>query len=149
MLLGLIIGLGSGLFVSGLLMSILVYSTTKEVSYHKAEPIPEQVKVLESMPNKEQPTEVKIETEAEDESANETNEQFEIQKQPVEITIPSYFTAAQIARLLEKEGIIEDSEDLIEYIISKHKTRSLQHGTKIFTSDSSNEEVLQILLSKN
>ena len=85
----------------------------------------------------------------EDESANETNEQFEIQKQPVEITIPSYFTAAQIARLLEKEGIIEDSEDLIEYIISKHKTRSLQHGTKIFTSDSSNEEVLQILLSKN
>lgn len=149
MVLGLIIGFGSGLFVSGLLISILVYSTTKEISYTKEEPISDQAKVLTNR-NYEEEQNVLEEIDKQEPLVEEKfEEELEFEKQLVEITIPSYFNATQIADLLEKEGIVEDSESLLEYIIAKHKTRNLHHGKKTFVLDSSNEEALEILLTRN
>ncbi|MGL4345394.1 MAG: hypothetical protein ACRCTE_09360 [Cellulosilyticaceae bacterium] len=67
----------------------------------------------------------------------------------VAVTIPPYLGSEEITELLKQYGVIEDSGAFNEYLKSKKKTRSLQHGTMYFPRQGQYSEILDILLRVN
>ncbi len=74
----------------------------------------------------------------------------EVEELPIymTVTIPTGYSATQIADFLAKEGVVDDSENFHSYIKSKDKTTRLLTGTKIFVMGSTYEDVLNVLLTK-
>ncbi len=65
-----------------------------------------------------------------------------------EIYIPRGFNSEQIANLLEKEGIIESSEEFNELATNLVITRKFQHGLKTIPTHSTLNEIMLILTEK-
>ena len=63
----------------------------------------------------------------------------------IEVNIPSKSMATDIAKILEKAGVIEDSKAFVDFIKEKKKTTKLKSGKIIFTKNSSYDEILEIL----
>lgn len=63
----------------------------------------------------------------------------------IEVSIPSKSMATDIAKILEKAGVIEDSKAFVDFIKEKKKTTKLKSGKIIFTKNSSYDEILEIL----
>lgn len=165
MLVGAVIGFGSGLFISGITISILFYtlgSTIKSgelpvsinqqysvTTFEKTDANVQDARDIDNIDNI--PNTDTVDNIAEVEVIDTTlNIKKELeQTQAVEIKIPSNSTATKITELLEEKGVVEDSQDLLAYIKSKNKTRDIISGTKIFPLNSDLEKILEILLARN
>lgn len=168
MLIGAVIGFGSGLFISGITISILFYTLGSTI---KNEELPvsinqqysvttfektdanvqgardiDNIDNIDNIPNIDTVDNI-AEVEVIDTTSN-IKKELE-QTQAVEIKIPSNSTATKITELLEEKGVVEDSQDLLAYIKSKNKTRDIISGTKIFPLNSDLEKILEILLARH
>lgn len=146
MLISGIIGLGAGLFISGVVLSILLYSANKT-------PPPKQIETEQTSQNQQAKQEQqanaassKVEIIAKKPKvANIEPEKTNLEPETIEIEISPVATAREIGVLLEEKGVVSDSDEFITYIISQNASRTLLHGTKIFALNSDNETALKIL----
>lgn len=144
MLISGLIGFGTGLFVSGVILSILLYKTnavqpdnhisTEQIKKDDLEELPVIPVIMEQTSRKSEPNIISTESGI-----------TKIEPETVEIIIDRRATALQIASLLEEKGVVSDSDALLAYIVSQGASRKLQHGSKIFTLGSDNETTLKVL----
>lgn len=94
--------------------------------------------------NNENPLDNKISTEnqSEIERTDEIIEEITLSEE-VNITIPSGFSSYDIAELLYKHGIIENTYDFNSYIIINKYDRKLQPGKYIFKKGSNYDEIIK------
>lgn len=154
-----LIGVGFGLFFSGIILSILLYTSNKTtpVAVDKPEQIGENISniVLEDNGQETQiDTSVKEKNEAIErpeqkiEEADEQIEEGETQKaevKTIELTIESAATAHDITRILIENKVISDYDEFIAHIVKHNAERSLAHGTMTFPLNSDIETVFKIL----
>ena len=147
MLISGIIGLGTGLFISGIVLSILVYTVNNKEPVNPENITEAQQGEIQSAKIIEQeqghtplePKETKIELE-------KTNLESEMTTaEAVTIAIGEAASAREIATILEKQGVVSDSSAFLTYIISQGASRRLQHGQKVFILNSENEDALKVL----
>lgn len=146
MLISGIIGLGAGLFISGVVLSILLYSANRtqpptqveidEISQGQQMKQEQQPKAASSQVNK-----IARKPKVADIDLQKTN----IEPETIKIEIGPVATAREIATLLEEKGVVSDSDEFITYIISQNSSRTLLHGTKTFALNSDNETALKVL----
>lgn len=136
-LIGWFIGLGSGLFLSGIILTFLFYKYNNEIG-----PIEDELTVISVEDDRklektsEKNNKKKIEQESKKEEDNET----------VIIDIDSNATAKDITKILLEHKVINNYDDFIAYIVSKDAERKLIHGKKEFPLNADNETVFKILM---
>lgn len=134
MLISWLVGVGFGLFFSGIILSILLYTSNKAESVQvEAE---EQTQTVEP----EEPEE----STDEDIEVDQDNAQ-EPDIATIELEIEPSATAKEITRMLVDHKVISDYDEFIAYIVSKDAERTLSHGKKIFPLESDVETVFKIL----
>lgn len=142
------IGLGFGLFFSGIILSVLLYTSNKtspglrqepnDISQDQNAETAKEVIVLEDKVKEEPAVEEVIlphETVEEDLKVPET----------ITLHIKSEATAHDITKLLVENGIISDYDGFIAYIVSMDAERSLSHGTITFPLNSDIKTIFKIL----
>ena len=130
-----LLGFGCGVTVTGIIgvfVSLKIETPKNEqvATYEKV------VKEAPSMMPLEEIAEVTSESLKEEQMVNETEKSLEPSAAVNEeetiaykvIDIPKSASAKEICELLEKEGVIEDSEAFLDYIRSKKKQRFLLYG---------------------
>ena len=135
------IGLGSGLFIAGIILSVLLYSSNKiepmpEVTHKQEEREPEEVKEQESIKNKKKTIQDK--TVVDPVETSEFSESIELEIGPAA-------TAREITMMLLDNGIISDYGEFIAYIVSQDAERVLSHGRMTFPLNSDIETIFKIL----
>ena len=137
------IGLGSGLFLSGIILAIIMYTSGK-INHTPANSVG-QVEVgnkeeVEEIEEIEEIKEIEVEVNPipEQEISTETEQTIELEIKPTS-------TAREITRLLVDNGVILDYDEFIAYIVLQDAERSLAHGTKTFPLNSDVETVFKIL----
>jgi len=166
MLISGMIGIGIGLFISGIILIILMYNGNNkdipsitnsehlnkgdikaESEVEKSKPedtiIASDVKETKGKEIKEQANEELVKEEIVTIAPEETN----IDLATIEIEISETATAGQIAKLLEKDGVIPNASEFLSYIISKDAERILIHGKKTFDKNSDYETALKVLMT--
>ena len=141
------IGLGSGLLISGIILSLLIYTS------NPTEPVPienqeqEELSVEPVEPISVVEEEIVIEKEELEEvlEEKESIEENEAAKEMIELEIGRTATAKDIARMLADNGVIPDYDEFMAYVVSKGATRSLYRGKNIFPLNSDVETVFKIL----
>lgn len=132
-----IIGLGSGIVVSGMIMTILSLVYVAELRAVENRYVVE----IQNQKQKHEETIIPIQ---EDEVAKKIIEEGGYKR----VDIPIHYGSIQIASLLEEEGIVDDGEAFNAFLVEQNKTKSLRTGVKYFPLGSDYEEILQILLGK-
>ena len=146
MLISGIIGLGAGLFISGVVLSTLLYSANKTQPPNQIEI--DQISQEKQVKQEKQPNAASFrvkKTAKKPKVANIDPKKTNIEPETIKIEIGPVATAREIAGLLEEKGVVSDSGEFLTYIISQNADRALLHGTKIFTLNSDNETALKIL----
>lgn len=69
-------------------------------------------------------------------------------KEVIKINIPKNLGASQICKILQENGVIDNSKQFKEYIVKEGKTTKLRSGDFFFTKDLEYDEVLDILTRK-
>lgn len=133
-----LIGLGSGLFISGIILIVLIYSSNRI----EAPPIAqeEELEIKQSQKSLET-NELTIEppqTEA-------IQEVEELEAKTVTIEIKETAGAREIARLLVANNIIQDYDEFMDYVLSTDAERSLAHGLKEFPLNADLQTIFEIL----
>ena len=64
-----------------------------------------------------------------------------------EVIIPSQVTASEICKILQQNGIVQNSDDFLAYIKEQKKQTMLKSGKYILPIEGSYEEILKQLLS--
>lgn len=152
-----LIGLGFGLFISGIILSILLYVSNKTIpvatnvneliqvenNHEEMQFLTIDEEVMEDIEEKfeEEPDEEIVEEEIKEEMPEDVIE--------VEIRIPYTANARQITSLLLEHHIITDYDEFLNYVISMGATRQLAHGTKKFPLNSDIETIFKILRPEN
>ncbi len=126
-----LIGIGTGLVISGIFLSILLYKSNG-------------LKVIDSVDSKTKITELPVPDSAVEE-VKSVNPLEPIKEETIVLEIDETATARDIAALLESKGVIANKQEFLTYIISKKAARSLMHGSKSFQLNSDYETVFQIL----
>ena len=147
------IGVGFGLFLSGIILSILMYMSNKK----EIKPIKNTEDI--HMPEREEQGDQELPESLETEEQNEVQEmqptqelaevENEINKETIELDIKNSATAKEITKMLVENGIISDYDEFIAYIVKMDAERSLSHGTKTFPLNSDVETVFKILRPYN
>lgn len=142
------IGLGTGLFLSGVILSIIMY-TSNRVSPTSENPIAEvelEIKDEQDGKNNHQAYNGEIEEIiADSKTEDKTNIQTMQEIETIELDIEPTSTAREITRLLVDNGVIADYDEFIKYIVLHDAERILSHGTKTFPLNSDIETVFKIL----
>lgn len=154
-----IIGVGIGLFISGIVLSFLTYNVTNinvpNITNHEqinTDDVMEKIKVTKSenttLSSETEEMEIKEPEEPKEleEKVNIKPEIINIDPQTIEVEINETATASQIAELLANEGVISDADEFLSYIVSKKAARTLIHGRKIFEINSDYETALEVLM---
>ncbi len=173
-------GIGSGIILSGILMLALILNTKEVYQYNTNNAIQlpsdnididkEQLISTEivnkqlSNETTDQQISTDIANELEDINTSDTqlNQSIESSEntlisqgedeatnEVIRIDIPNHFGAYQICKLLQEQGIIDNSDQFHQYIKDQGKTTKLRSGTFVFTKDLEYDEVLRILIRKN
>lgn len=149
------IGVGFGLFFSGIILSILLYTANKEEL--KSMENQEQVQKIDHDENKKsytpgetnhiKTTETieKVKKTEVAESIEDNHKTNNLNMETIELEIKSTATAREITQMLVDHDVISDYDEFIAYIISMDAERSLHHGKKVFPLNSDMETVFKIL----
>jgi len=155
MLISWFIGVGFGLFFSGIILSILIYTSNK-TDINETE---NQEQVIVNEDNKynketlsEEKTNPKITETVEikhiekiEEQTTSTENNNDVAVETIELEIKQSATAKEITKMLVENGVISDYDEFIAYIVSMDAERSLTHGKKTFPLHSDVETVFKIL----
>ena len=77
----------------------------------------------------------------------ENDTEFAKEEKVNEVIIPSQVTASEICKILQKNGIVQNSDDFLAYIKEQKKQTMLKSGKYILPIEGSYEEILKQLLS--
>ncbi|NLI89192.1 MAG: hypothetical protein GX366_02105 [Epulopiscium sp.] len=133
------IGLGSGLFVSGIILTLLFYTANNKIDPIEDESTEISFKNDSNIEKKIEKANNKVEQAVKKEEKEED-------KGTVVIDIDSKATAKDITRILLEHKVIDNYDDFIAYIVSKDAERKLIHGKKEFPLNADNETVFKILM---
>lgn len=137
-----IIGIGIGLIMAGIINVVIVHNPTNGDSFVKPDNSTETCAIPQKGAIED------IEEKGDDSSINEeniadnTNEETDY----YEIHIEKGMNSIQIAKLLEREGIIANSEEFISLANQQKVDKVLRYGFKKIPMNSSIEEILEILV---
>lgn len=137
-----IMGLGTGIVVSGMIMLGLALKLVMPVETARSEI---QAEVVSEPVVKEIPLTTSITTPADLVVVEEVSRE---DAGTIKVTIPNYYAADAIAALLAEKGVVEDEEAFLAYIKKEKKTRFLQHGVLFFPKNGQYSDVLDILLTR-
>ncbi len=167
-----LIGIGFGMFFSGIILSVLLYASNRT----KPLPIVEgqsTTQAQEANPDKDadlpkEEENVKLD-EIRDESKQDIKEDIKVVEEKVEkievikeekkkedpeikkesstikLNIKTNATGHEITQMLVDNGVISDYDGFIRLIVLKDAERSLAHGVKVFPLNSDIETVFKIL----
>lgn len=135
-----LIGLGSGLFISGILLSIILYSSNQKEPLAISEKMQVEEGEAAAPKSSEQPL-------ARDELIieEEPPKPQELAVQMVEVDIKPTAGAREIGRILLENNIIQDYDEFIAHVVAEDLERSLAHGLREFPLNADLETVFEIL----
>ncbi len=153
-----LIGIGCGLFFSGIILSILLYTVnktspipkeiSKETVENQNEVAPqgnEEEKIILSIEEKETMESENIKMPVEVIDKNEEPHGKKDKPQTIELNIQAAATAHDITKILVENNIISDYDGFIDHIVLHDAERSLAHGIITFPLNSDIETVFKIL----
>lgn len=154
-----LLGVGTGIVLSGMVMlgiALTLITPVDEVVTQNREQyqtelaldLANQTRIKTDAELKE-PLKIGGSEEKQDQGEKEDKPKKEDDIKNIEIVIPDNYGSEEIATLLKNNGVIEDEEAFREYIKSKNKTKSLQHGKLNFPKNGRYSEILDILLTPN
>ena len=152
-----LIGLGSGIVLSGILSLVLLLNTseykngiilnttdlTRKEDTEKNKVIEEKI----DLPVKKSMNDDVVENEqGNDTNLPEKTENIKTNEQEVTVVIPPNKTASQTCEILEDAGVVEDATAFNEYIRSKKMTTKINEGTFILKQNMPFDVLLDKLL---
>lgn len=130
-----LIGLGCGVFLSGIILGILVYTSSKTEPIHQ-------------LPSGQGEVEVAQESQIADNDQGESVD-IEVDTIPkdemVHLEIDSTATDTEIVAMLVEHDVISDHDEFMAYLVAMGAQRKLIHGNKKFPLGSDHAEILEIL----